>query len=140
MRLNQSSLRTEMYQGAVDAIHAGDNTNNVGHHVILLSSFTESPRQMYQLYQDAMAIVSYFRKPDLFVTFTYNPKWPEIMRELLPNQNAVDRPDLTSRVFHLKLQELLKDLCVKHVLGEVIAYVYFSRCQSGRDWCLARAI
>jgi len=63
---------------------------------------------MYQLYQDAMAIVSCYGKPDLFVTFTCNPKWPEITRELLSNQTAVDRPDLTARVFHMKLQNLLK--------------------------------
>ncbi|PKY39565.1 hypothetical protein RhiirA4_308615, partial [Rhizophagus irregularis] len=56
--------------------------------------------------------------------FTCNPKWPEITRELLPQQNAADRPDLTARVFHIKLRELLKDLCEKHWLGKVIAYVY----------------
>ena len=71
-----------------------------------------------------MAIVSYFGKPDLFVTFTCNPKWPEVTRELLLNQNAADRPDLTARVFHLKLQKLLKDLCEKNLLGKVITYVY----------------
>jgi hypothetical protein len=79
---------------------------------------------MYQLYQDAMSIVSYFGKPDLFVTFTCNPKWPKITRELLPYQNAVDRPDLTARVFHIKLQELLKDLLRNNCLGKIIAYIY----------------
>src|SRR6266540_6103868 len=124
-------LRTELYQGAVDAIHTRDSSNNVSCHIILLSSFISGPRQMYQLYQDAMVIVSHFGKPDLFVTFTYNPKWPEVTRELLPNQNAADRSDLTARVFHLKLQELLKDLCEKNLLGKVIAYVYvveFQKC------------
>jgi hypothetical protein len=71
-----------------------------------------------------MTIVSYFGKPDLFVTFTCNPKWPEITRELLPHQSAVDRPDLTARIFHIKLQELLKDLLQKNCLGKVIAYIY----------------
>ena len=79
---------------------------------------------MYQLYQDAMSIVSHFGKPDLFITFTCNPKWPEITRELLPNQNAADRPDLTARVFHIKLQELLKDLNINYWFGKVITYVY----------------
>ncbi len=122
-------LRTELYQGAVDAIHTRDSSNNVSCHIILLSSFVSSPRQMYQLYQNAMAIISHFGKPDLFVTFTCNPKWPEVTRELLPNQNAADRPDLTARVFHLKLQELLKDLCEKNLLGKVIAYVYVVKFQ-----------
>ena len=124
LRLNQSTLRAEMYQGAVDAIHTGDTSNNIGRRIILPSSFTGGPRQMYQLYQDAMAIVRHFGKPDLFITFTCNPKWPEITKELLPHQTAADRPDLTSRVFHIKLQELLKDLCTKQCLGKVIAYVY----------------
>ena len=73
-----------------------DISNNIGRRIILPSSFTGGPRQMYQLYQDAMSIVSHFGKPDLFITFTCNPKWPEITRELLPNQNAADRPDLTA--------------------------------------------
>jgi hypothetical protein len=34
---------------------------------------------MGQLYQDAMAKVHKFGKPDLFVMFTYNPKWKEII-------------------------------------------------------------
>ena len=71
-----------------------------------------------------MAIVSYFRKSDLFVTFICNSKWLKITKELLPHQTPADRPDLTARVFHIKLQELLRDLCDKHLLGKVIAYVY----------------
>src|SRR5215471_11463875 len=79
---------------------------------------------MYQLYQDAMAIVSHFGKPDLFITFTCNPKWPEITKELLSHQIPADRPDLTARVFHLKLQELLKDLNTNQWFEKVVAYVY----------------
>src|SRR6185369_11605006 len=124
LRQNQTTLRAEMYQGAVDAMHTGDISNSIGRRIILPSSFTGGPRQMYQLYQDAMAIVSHFGKPDLFVTFTCNPKWQEITRELLPHQTAADRPDLTARVFHMKLQELLKDLCERHCLGKVVTYVY----------------
>jgi hypothetical protein len=71
-----------------------------------------------------MSIVSYFRKPNLFVTFTCNPKWPEITRELLPHQNAVDRPDLTARIFYIKLQKLLKDLLQNNCLSKIIAYIY----------------
>ncbi len=50
-----------------------------------------------------MAIVNYFRKSNLFVTFTCNPKWSEITRELLSNQIIADRLNLTSHIFHLKL-------------------------------------
>ena len=33
-----------------------------------------------------MAIVRQFGRPSLFITFTANPKWDEITRELLPGQ------------------------------------------------------
>src|SRR6266498_2648677 len=79
---------------------------------------------MYQLYQDAMAIVSCFGKSDLFITFTCNPKWPEIARELGSHQSANDRPDLTAHIFHVKLQEFLKDLLHNNCLSKVIVYIY----------------
>ncbi len=91
-----------MYNGIIDAIHAEDSTN-FGHRIVLSSSFASSLCQMYQLYQNAMSIVSYFRKLDLFVTFTCNSKWIKITRELLPHQSAIDRPDLVARIFHMKL-------------------------------------
>jgi len=34
-------------------------------------------------------------KPDLFITMTCNPKWPEIQTLLFPRQKAKDRPDIT---------------------------------------------
>ena len=73
LKHNQKTLRTDLYNGVVDAMHTGDSTS-VGRRIILPSSFAGGPRQMYQLYQDAMSIVSHFGKPDLFVTFTCNPK------------------------------------------------------------------
>ena len=47
-------------------------------------------------------------KPAVFITLTCNPRWPEIVRELLDGQTAFDRPDITCRVFHTKLQVILK--------------------------------
>lgn len=75
---------------------------------------------MHQMYQDAMAIVRRFGKPDLFITFTFNPKWPDIERNLLSGQTSTDRPDLVARVFHLKLKELLKDITVKKYLAKLL--------------------
>ena len=53
---------------------------------------------MQQLYQDSMAIVREFGKPDLFITVTCNPRWSEITNELLPNQLPGNRLDLIARV------------------------------------------
>ncbi|PKK65715.1 hypothetical protein RhiirC2_643291, partial [Rhizophagus irregularis] len=55
---------------------------------------------------------------------TCNPNWPEITDELLPNQQASDRPDLVTRVFKLKLKSITHDLFIKGVLGKVIAHVH----------------
>jgi hypothetical protein len=47
-------------------------------------------------FQDAMASVQAKGKPNLFITVTCNPDWPEIKDNLLPGQSAQDRTDLTS--------------------------------------------
>ena len=79
---------------------------------------------MAQLYQDALSIVRRFGKPDLFVTFTCNPSWPEIKDNLLNNQKASVRPDLCARVFHLKLKALMNDIKKEKIFGTVVAHIY----------------
>lgn len=74
--------------------------------------------------QDAMAIVRAFGKPDIFLTMTCNPKWPEILAALLPGQTASDRPDLSTRVFRLKLKALLSLLFTKGVIGRSVAHIH----------------
>ena len=55
---NQRQLRAELYQGLSDAVAAGDTDGaTIGRRVVLPSSFTGSPRNIHQLYQDSMAIV-----------------------------------------------------------------------------------
>ncbi|XP_011313593.1 uncharacterized protein, partial [Fopius arisanus] len=78
---------------------------------------------MLQHYQDAMAIVRQYGKPDLFITMTCNPNWLEIQENLLPGQTASDRPDLVSRVFHLKKERLMEIIVKEKLFGDVMAYV-----------------
>ena len=69
-----------------------------------------------------MAICSNVGFPDLFVTFTFNPKWPEIRRALSNlNLTAADRTNIISRVFRIKFGQLLADLTKNHLIGRVIA-------------------
>jgi Helitron helicase-like domain at N-terminus len=126
IRNNQTQLRSENYQGLMDHLAnvAADEGVLAGRTTILPSSFQGSPRNMRERYQDAMAIVSKFGPPDLFVTFTCNPAWPEIVDNLQPGEQSSDRPDLVARVFKLKLAEMMKDLTVVGVLGVAVAYVY----------------
>ncbi|GBM37717.1 hypothetical protein AVEN_239862-1 [Araneus ventricosus] len=72
---------------------------------------------MQQNYQDAMAMVRKFGRPDLFVTFTSNPSWPEILNAMQGRERTENRPDIVVRVFKMKLSELLDDLIKRKVFG-----------------------
>ena len=98
IRTHQAQMRVESYQGLMDHVHrrAEAENVNVGRIVILPSTFRGSQRNIHQNYQDAMTIVTKYGKPDIFITMTANPKWPEISENLLPNQRANDRPDIVS--------------------------------------------
>jgi hypothetical protein len=117
---NQEQYRTEQYQRLADAVNIGDHQSRIGR-VLLPSSFTGSNRYFFCMYHDAMAVVRVVGRPDLFITMTCNPQWPEILRELLPGQQAHDRPDLLARVFHLKYQELLDDIIKRQIFGRPVA-------------------
>ncbi|GBN25403.1 hypothetical protein AVEN_123054-1 [Araneus ventricosus] len=86
--------------------------------------FPGSPRRMQQNYQDAMAMVRKFGMPDLFLTFTCNPSWSEILNSMEGVQRPEDRPDIIVRVFNMKLKELLEDICKHGIFGTVLAYIY----------------
>jgi hypothetical protein len=70
---------------------------------------------MTQLFQDAMAIVRHLGKPDLFITITCNPDWPEIRDAMFEEQTAVDQPDLVARVFSMRLTMILDDILKKYL-------------------------
>ncbi|KAI5383244.1 hypothetical protein KIW84_070594 [Lathyrus oleraceus] len=126
LRKNQSKLRVGKYHN-LNEYNSNRETHgsNTGKRVVLPSSYVGSRRYMDQLYFDGMAICSYVGFPDLFITFTCNPNWPEIQRLLgSVHLKASDRPDILSRVFKMKFDELLYDLTKKSLLGKVLAYMY----------------
>ncbi|KAF3665528.1 hypothetical protein FXO38_09519 [Capsicum annuum] len=68
---------------------------------------------------DAMAICKWAKYPDLFITFTCNPKWPEVTRfGKCRGLSPEDRPDILTRIFKIKLDQLLKDLRDNNVFAE----------------------
>lgn len=112
IRLNQKKLRAELYTNICDALDSGDtDAAHLGTKVILPSSFTAGPRYMSEKYQDAMAICRFYGNPNLFITFTANPNWPELKEHLAVygGDSANSRPDLECRVFKLKLEEMMSD-------------------------------
>jgi hypothetical protein len=125
LRRNQKKLRADLYQALQDVLEAGDtDTTTLGTRIVLPSSFTSGPRFMVQLYQDAMAICRSFGLPSYFIMFTCNPNWPEIQAELLPGQIAIDRPDLVTRMFHMKLLVLIKDLMKDEIFGPIVTQIH----------------
>ncbi|CAF1487910.1 unnamed protein product, partial [Rotaria sordida] len=126
IRNNQKTLRVESYKGLLDHVNSTGRDNNarVGNIFILPSTYVGGPRFMSKLYQDNMAMVLKFGRPDLFITFTCNPKWEEIKSELIPFQTSSGRPDLVTRVFRWKLKGFLDDIVKRKIFGEILAYVY----------------
>ena len=100
------------------------NTARIGRRIVLPTTFIGSPRYMQKLFHDSMVLVRVLGKPDLFVTMTCNPTWPEILDELQPGQSPPDRPDIVVRVFELKLRALMDEITKKNVMGETIAFCY----------------
>jgi hypothetical protein len=124
LRKNQSKLRVGKYHRLNEDVSAnvGDRQQKRGKRVVLPSTFVGSRRYLDQLYFDGMAISSKIGFPDLFITFTCNPNWPEIQRELSKhNLKPHDRPDIITRVFKMKFEALMKDLTQKQILGKVLA-------------------
>ncbi|GFY42146.1 helitron_like_N domain-containing protein [Trichonephila inaurata madagascariensis] len=105
-------LRVESYLDLADHVNAlvTEAGMRAGITLILPSSFIEIPRAMQQNFKDAMSVVRDFGKPDLFLTFTLNPKWKEIKDNFFPGQKPHDHPDIVSRIYDIKKKALSQDL------------------------------
>ena len=125
-RSHQTELHIASYNNIKEylnrRVHNNENMR-LGKIQILPSTFVGSPRYMLQCYHDAMVQVQKKGKPDLFITMTCNPQWREIQENLLPHQQASDRPDLCTRVFHLEKKELIDTIVKKKFFGEVAAFI-----------------
>ena len=73
---------------------------------------------------DSYALARVFGNPSLFITMTCNSGWEEIKSELQQGQAAEDRPDIVSRVFHIKLKQLKNDVLKGEVFGAAKALTY----------------
>ncbi|XP_024013983.1 uncharacterized protein LOC112088061 [Eutrema salsugineum] len=124
--MNQSKLRCENYDKIKKTVDEGDtDLSEKGKRIIIPSSYTGGTRYMVQHYLDAMTTCQHFGFPDLFITLTCNPKWPEITRHLKRhNLKQEDRPDICTRVFKMKLDDLMHRLTKENVLDVVKAAIY----------------
>jgi hypothetical protein len=93
-RFNQAQIKADFYRGVQESF-----TNDMdleGQRVILPSSFSGSPRNMMQLYQDSMASVRHFGPPSLFITMTANPRWVEVAECIALYLDPTDRADIVT--------------------------------------------
>ena len=142
-RQNQKALRADTYRNLreatlerqrdleprADGLYRDDHSHPVIGRKILSSSFSGGPRWFNAKFQDGMAICREFHKPDYFITMTCNPNWPEIRNALLEGQTPQDRPDLVSKVFKLKKDQLMHDLINGGLFGEVVAHMHVTEWQ-----------
>ncbi|CDF39890.1 ATP dependant DNA helicase [Chondrus crispus] len=129
LRHNQTQLRAADYTSLRDSLgdsgRAEDETDAVraGRLFILPSTHIGCDRYMRQHMHGIIAISNQIGHPDIFLTMTCNPCWPEITRALLPNQTSQDRLDLCARVFRLKMKDLMSLVINEDVFGTVVAHV-----------------
>ncbi|XP_063949879.1 uncharacterized protein LOC135152724 [Daucus carota subsp. sativus] len=126
-RKNQTILRNELYSHICDSVRNGNaNSADVGKGVILPSGFVGSKRYMQQNFQDALAVCRHVGHPDVFLTMTCNPLWDEIqkMMQLVPGCETENSPDIISRVFRLKLDQLTTDIKKNGHFGVCVGVMY----------------
>ncbi|CAN7018065.1 unnamed protein product [Brassica oleracea var. botrytis] len=130
MQERENESHVLLYSRSYDSIKESENTgysdmNQQGQQFVLPATFTGGPRYMKNMYLDAMAICRHFGFPDLFITFICNPKWPELTRFLKKRGlNSDDRPDISCRIFKMKLDSLMNDLTKKNILGKTASAMY----------------
>ncbi|GBP60481.1 hypothetical protein EVAR_37517_1 [Eumeta japonica] len=125
IRNNQKTPRSDEYVHLKDALSKNDEQlSTMGKMVVLPSSFTGGPRYMHERTQDAMAYVRHYGRPDLFITFTCNPKWSEITELLSEGQQSHDRHDIVARVFNVKVKHMMKLLTVGRIFGDTRCHMY----------------
>lgn len=79
-------------------------------HRALPSSFYGSKAWSAERCADCHALAKEFGIGSFFITMTANPEWPEIRAQLEPWEQPMNCPGIVSRVFRLKLRQLMNRL------------------------------
>jgi hypothetical protein len=88
------------FEGDVDDVYKKD--------IRLPQTFVHSPAWIAGNVADCLALRRKYGPITFFTILTTDPKWPEIVSELAPGQNAQDRPDVVVRVFRRRLTAFIK--------------------------------
>ena len=120
----QARIRGSRLASVEDCIYRNGNLALEGTPVLMPASFVGSAPWYRALYHDALALPAHFSRPDLFLTMTCSPRWPEILAVLPGGADPVEHADIVARVFYLKWMALLRDITVGRIFGEVLAFCW----------------
>ena len=84
----------------------------------LPASFRGGPRYNKRNYYNSMSLVSVYGKPDLLLTMTCNPEWPEIRDYLVDGEVPSDRADLVCKAFEGKAKAMMDLIEKSGVFGK----------------------
>jgi len=103
----RSNKKVQRYMAPRHAVEDGTARDH-RRRVYLPRQVVGSKRYLQGKIADGMAMVQALGKTTYFITFTANPKWPEVTAQLLPNssggyQSYNERMDAITRVFRIKL-------------------------------------
>ncbi|XP_016170910.1 uncharacterized protein LOC107613435 [Arachis ipaensis] len=134
--LNFNKIRESLYKEEKEYKHERSECLNFirnNQPNLRVDSFTGGPRYIFNNCKDAFAICKYVGYPSYFVAITCNPECDEI-KCLLKDTGlkVVDRPDIVSRNFHIKLNELIMNFKQGKFFGKISAYVCIIEFQKRR--------
>ncbi|XP_071733561.1 uncharacterized protein [Rutidosis leptorrhynchoides] len=114
IRKNQNILRADTFTNLLNSVASSTSENSMmGNRIKLPSSFTGRVRYMIENYRDAMALCRVFGYPNLFLTFTCNPKWPQ-PKDVDQNICA----EIPDEIKESELYQLVSDLMIHGPHGE----------------------
>lgn len=120
-------IRLNQHSDDLDEEYIGTGDEEPTHDVHLPSSFVHSPAWSAANISDCLALRRALGPVTFFITFTTNPKWPEILSELRPGQTANDRPDLVVRVYQQYLSAFMKDIA--DTMGPILYHIRINEFQ-----------
>ena len=114
-RLKKWALTVDNYSRLRDAVINDGNAANLGQ--LVAQDIGMRGHRM-------LTSVRYYGRPDLFITFTRNPKWPQIKQDLFPNQQPKDRHAILARVFRQKMLKTMQLLTKHNIFGKTRCNMY----------------
>jgi hypothetical protein len=120
----QALIRSSRFNSVLDCIAQQGPLASEGRPVFMPASFVGSAQWYRALYHDAMALPTVLGRPDIFLTMTCNPGWPEIRDNIPAGSDPLHHADLVARVFYAKWMALLDDIHAGAIFGEVLGFCW----------------